>query len=61
MRVTKLILATSAMATLFAAQSAFAAEGDNNGEIIVTARKQQESILKVPVVANVLAPETMQT
>ena len=56
----RLLLATTAMATMLAATPAFAAE-DDNGEIIVTARKQQESILKVPVVANVLAPETLQT
>ena len=58
----KTLMASTAMAIMLVAQPAFAAEGtDNNGEIIVTARKQQESILKVPVVANVLAPETMQT
>ncbi len=35
--------------------------GSDPDDIIVTARKRQESILKVPVVANVLAAETLQS
>lgn len=59
------LLATTAFALAMTAQPAFAQESDEGasgfGEIIVTARKKQESILKVPVVQNVLTNETLET
>ena len=61
-----LLLATSAFALTLTAQSALAqnaADGaahDRNADIIVTARKRQESILKVPVVQNVLSEAVIE-
>lgn len=61
----KLLLASSAYALTMTAQPAFAQESegasDRNAEIIVTARKRQESIIKVPVVQNVLTAQTLET
>lgn len=61
----KLLLASTAFAAVVSAQPAFAQESEEGArgfsEIIVTARKKQESILKVPVVQNVLTAETMET
>lgn len=42
------------------AQSSDGASSDRNAEIIVTARKKQESILKVPVVENVLTEAAIE-
>ncbi|MGE3690270.1 MAG: TonB-dependent receptor [Novosphingobium sp.] len=62
MRFRTVLLVSGAAFCTMAANPAFAAdEGTGDGEIIVTARKQQESILKVPVVANVVTAETIQT
>jgi iron complex outermembrane recepter protein len=60
MRNLKLLLATTAVATMLTAQPAFAADGDDKGEIIVTARKQAESILKVPVVESVITEVALE-
>jgi iron complex outermembrane recepter protein len=65
-----ILFAGTAMALLAPVSSVFAQEepgseetatntGTNAGDIIVTARKRQESILQVPVVANVLTQETI--
>jgi iron complex outermembrane receptor protein len=42
------------------AQGASVDEAGNAGEIIVTARKRQESVLKVPVVENVLSADSIE-
>jgi iron complex outermembrane receptor protein len=55
-----ILLAATAGSLLFPAIPALAQAGADSGDIIVTARKRQESILKVPVVENVLAAETIQ-
>jgi len=57
------LLASAGMAIAFAAQPALAqaSDDDRNAEIIVTARKKQESILNVPVVENVITAEALET
>ena len=65
MRIKTLLLASAAAGAAFVSQPAFAqAEGeeanDRNGDIIVTARKQNESILKVPVVLTALGVEQIE-
>jgi len=61
----KLLLASSAFALALSAQPTFAQESEEGasgyGDIIVTARKKQESILKVPVVETVLTQEALET
>ncbi len=58
------LLATTAFALAMTAQPALAQESDEGAnrysEIIVTARKKQESILKVPVVQNVITNESLE-
>jgi len=57
------LLATTSFALVMAAQPALAQESDEGargfGDIIVTARKKQESVLKVPVVETVISQETL--
>ena len=63
MNTRNLLLASAAFVLAASSQSAWAqnANGeDRNAEIIVTARKQAESILKVPVVENVLTEASIQ-
>jgi iron complex outermembrane receptor protein len=61
MAVKTILLATTASALLIMPEVALAQEALNPsaGDIVVTARKRQESILKVPVVENVLNSETL--
>ncbi len=59
MRFKALLFASGAAILALAAQPAMAAD-EENGEIIVTARKQAESILKVPVVENVLTEAAIE-
>ncbi len=49
-----LLTAAATFATPALAQASEEATSDRNAEIIVTARKKQESILKVPVIETVL-------
>ena len=65
MRFKTLLLASAAAGAAIVSQPAFAqAEGeqanDRNADIIVTARKQAESILNVPVVENVITQEAIE-
>ena len=62
MRFKSALLAATACSLVLPTASAFAdeAEGIDSGEIIVTARKRQESILKVPVVETVIGGEALQ-
>jgi iron complex outermembrane recepter protein len=55
---TRMLLATTALALLVPETPLFAQIVDP-GDIIVTARRRQESILKVPVVQNVLSADTL--
>jgi len=57
----RILLAGTAFAVLVSSSPALAQEEPRSdaGDIIVTARKRQESILEVPVVANVLTQETI--
>jgi outer membrane receptor protein involved in Fe transport len=58
----KILWASTALALLAPFSPAMAQEdpGGDAGDIIVTARKREESILRVPVVANVLTQTTLQ-
>ncbi len=62
MRFGKLLLVSGAAVVALASMPAWAADEDNDkGEIIVSARKQAESILKVPVVEHVITEEAIAT
>lgn len=62
MRIKSLLLAATAGTLILSATPAFAedAETIDSGDIIVTARKREESILKVPVVETVISAEVLQ-
>jgi iron complex outermembrane recepter protein len=66
MNIRNLLLASAAFTLAMTSQSALAqsaadgAASDRNADIIVTARKKQESILKVPVVENVLTEAVIE-
>lgn len=62
------LLAATAAAAIMPITPAFAQDAETAeapsstaGDIVVTARRRQESILKVPVVANVLSAETLES
>lgn len=61
MKTKNLLLAATACSLLLPMTPAFgqAAQSADPGDIIVTARKRQESILKVPVVQSVISAETL--
>lgn len=59
MRGKQALLVSAGLTMAFHAAPALAQSGAGSGEIIVTARKQAESILKVPVVENVLTEEAI--
>ena len=61
----RILLATTTLALALSAQPAFAQNSedgasDRNAEILVTARKRQESVLNVPVVESVLGEEQIE-
>jgi iron complex outermembrane receptor protein len=60
MRKTALLLATAASVVAAWSVPALAENTRDSGDIIVTARRRQESILNVPVVASVLNENTIQ-
>ena len=60
-----ILLAAASVGAILAANPVQAQESDDspkvqNGDIIVTARKRQESVLKVPVVETVITPEMLE-
>jgi len=61
MKNTRTMLMASAGAALALVVQPAPAFAEDSGDIIVTARKREESILKVPVVQNVLTNESLET
>ena len=60
-----ILLAAASVGAILAANPVQAQESDDSpkvqrGDIIVTARKRQESVLKVPVVETVITPEMLE-